>query len=88
MSEVHVHAPPPLSTEILVCHCPTCERQCEMLVSAFEWYEPHSVCFGCGDEWHGSEMSPRPFARAWRKQSIARAMKRAERHGLKPTGIP
>lgn len=82
MGEVHIYAPAAETTAIEQHRCPTCNGVTEILVSTFEWYAPHSVCFGCGDEWHGSEMAPRPFARGWRQRNIEQATRRAKAIGL------
>lgn len=81
-TRLHIHAPKPESVTIEMHACPTCKGDAPMLISTFEWYAPHSVCLRCGDHWHGSEMAPRPFARAWRAQSIDEAIRRAKAHGL------
>ena len=60
-------------------HCPTCGRRTFFLIWFFEWYEPSSVCLRCGERWIGSEMSPRPFRRAWREESIEAVKRRWRR---------
>lgn len=79
---LHVNAPAATSTTIESCHCPTCGRERPMLVSTYQWYAPHSTCLGCGDQWNGSEMQERPFARGWRNRSIEDAKRRARWLGL------
>jgi hypothetical protein len=52
--------------------CPT-EGKRRRFYSRFQhWYGWESYCLGCGDRWQDGEMGERPFARAWRKEAIAR----------------
>ncbi len=55
-------------------HCPTCNRVRPMAGYVAEWYGMTLTCIGCGDSWTDGEMHPRPFMRAWRAKSIARAL--------------
>lgn len=35
------------------------------------WYGPDWMCVDCGDSWSSEGLYGRPFARGWRKKSIA-----------------
>lgn len=66
---IHICSPKPTGWKVRHFKCPTCGKR-RMLVEHYEWYEPTIACLNCGDEWHGAELSPRPFARGWRKRAV------------------
>lgn len=79
---IHICAPSPTHTSLLVCHCPTCNDIRQFLVEDFEWYGAKLTCLTCGDAWSDGEREERPFRRGWRKDAIAAALARAKRAGL------
>jgi hypothetical protein len=58
-----------------ILRCPTCKARRRFVVTLHMWYGPDQVCCGCGESWSDGEMSPRPFQRGWRVESIKRAKK-------------
>ncbi len=56
-----------------VAHCPTCKQRRRFAGYDAAWYGTRWTCCGCGDSWGDGEMLPRPFARGWRAEAIARA---------------
>jgi hypothetical protein len=63
-------------------HCPTCESEQEFYCEFEEWYGWTVTCLNCGDRWMDGELCPRPFARAWRKESVEYARNQATQHGV------
>ncbi len=55
--------------------CPTEGKRARMVDAFAPWYGWTNYCCGCGDRWQDGERGERPFARAWRKDAIARAKK-------------
>jgi len=66
---IHVCSPKMKKWELRRFKCPNCGKR-RMLVRYYEWYGASMSCMRCGDEWHDGELSPRPFARGWRKEAI------------------
>lgn len=52
--------------------CPTEGKRRRAYERFQHYYGWASYCLGCGDCWQDGEMGSRPFARAWRKDAIAR----------------
>lgn len=81
MSAVHIYAPAPLDVRVLWAKCYGCadtgrrEKRSPLLVRFYEWHDPHAVCLFCGEHL-GCD---RPWARGWRKESIASALRKVER---------
>lgn len=53
--------------------CATCGRLRRFTMWCYEWYGPHAVCWGCGEEFNEDGRAPRPFARGWRQRNMQRA---------------
>lgn len=53
--------------------CPVCKGRRRFYGYFQHWYGWSWHCLGCGDRWSGDgELGPRPFARGWRAEAIAR----------------
>lgn len=58
--------------------CPTCKKRRAFLrvTPTSLWYGPCDTCLTCGDSWSEGERRPRPFARGWRANAVAKAKQR------------
>lgn len=53
--------------------CPVCGKRRRLVGFDQLWYGITWTCLGCGDQWCGVELLPRPFRPRWRRDNIARA---------------
>src|SRR5262245_44901722 len=67
-----MHEPPKIYVRLITL-CPTCETRRRFAGFDAMWYGPTLACLGCGDSFSDGERAERPFARGWRKKSIAKA---------------
>jgi hypothetical protein len=70
MGHIHIHSPPIDQIAIVRLDCPTCAKSRFMVRFFQEWYGSTLTCLKCGERWQSGEMCPRPFYRAWRKDSV------------------
>ena len=61
-------------------HCPTCGSMQPFCVTLLGGYcgGVNLTCTTCGESWSDGERNDRPFERFWRRDSIARALKKLE----------
>ena len=76
---IHICNPQPSQRKVVNKDCPICKASAPALCEFTDWYGWSDTCLGCGDSWQDGEMHDRPFARGWRKASIASALARINR---------
>lgn len=69
---VHVNRPETCWVRT-VQNCPVCRQRRRLVGFDQLWYGITWTCLGCGDQWSGGELLPRPFRPRWRQDSIVRA---------------
>ncbi len=74
MTGVHIYAPRSYTWPVYGL-CPTCERRTLFARNLTPWLGSIDTCTHCGDAWCEEGRMERPFAPAWRKDSIARALR-------------
>ena len=52
---VCVHCPPVEAHQVVMTHCPDCERLTAALVRGYAWYAPLVTCLACGCQWSEGE---------------------------------
>jgi hypothetical protein len=71
--QVHINYTRYSDVDLSKHYCPTCDKQTFFTAFFQDYYGWDSTCLKCGEHWCDGEMSERPFARGWRKDSIKRA---------------